>query len=188
MTTDDHVGRALEELARAEASRHAPAHLEAAVIEGFDRQRRRRTSFAYARRAIAVIVLAAGVSAVIYLDMLVMRAPLPERPPEALAPSRAEMRPLPPPLDFEEPRPASPASAPPRTAQRQARNRVVARTEVDERVSGGNDIAQLVRIQLPRAMLPVLGVPVLDPDAAGTVNVELLLSNDGLAKTIRIVR
>jgi hypothetical protein len=56
-----------------------------------------------------------------------------------------------------------------------------------EMVSGGGDVVQLVHIRLPRAMLPTLGVPVIDPDAAGTVNVELLLGNDGLARTIHIV-
>lgn len=38
MTTDDPVHRALANLAAADRSRHAPAHLERAVLEAFDRQ------------------------------------------------------------------------------------------------------------------------------------------------------
>jgi hypothetical protein len=188
MTTDEDVGRALGELARAEVSRRAPTHLEAAVVEGFNRQRRRRASFAYARKAVALPVLAAVVGTVIYLNMLVMRAPLPERPTEGLASHRAEFRPMPPPLDIEEPRLVLPAAVPPRAVQRPARDdREAVLTDVDRPAPGVDEAAQLVRIQLPRAMLPQLGVPVIDPDVAGTVNVELLLDNDGLARTIRIV-
>ena len=188
MANDGRVGRVLAELARAEASRHAPAHLEAAVVEGFNRQRRGRASFAYARKAVPLVVLAAGVSAVIYLDMLVMRAPLPDRPADGLASSGTEFRPLPAPLDVEEPRLVRPAAVPRRAAQRPARDvRGAVQANVEQRASGMGEDAQLVRIRLPRAMLPQLGVPVIDPDVAGMVNVELLLDNDGLARTIRIV-
>ena len=162
MTTDDRIDHVLRELARAEASRRPPAHLEAAVVGGFDRQRRQRGT--YARRAAALIVVASVVAVVTALDMLVIRTPLPDRPPRALVDRRAELRPVPPPVDVEESWP-----------------------DADLRASGGDDIAHLVRIRLPRAMLPTLGVPIIDPDAAGTVNVELLLGNDGLARTIRIV-
>lgn len=44
-----------------------------------------------------------------------------------------------------------------------------------------------VRVRMPRAMLSMFGVPLIEPDAAGTVSVEVLLGNDGLARTIRIV-
>jgi hypothetical protein len=188
MTTNDHVGRALGELAKAEASRRAPAHLEAAVVEGFDRQRRRRASFAYARKLVVPTALAAGVGAVMCLDLVVMRAPLPDRPPGALASSPAQFGPTPPPLEIEEPGAAPPAAVPRRAAQRPAREpRAAVQTDVAQRASDADEIAQLVRIQLPRAMLPQLGVPVIDPDVAGSVNVELLLDTDGLARTIRIV-
>lgn len=186
MTTDDRVGRALGELARAEASRRAPAHLEAAVVERFDRRSRRRASLASARMAVALTVVGMAVTLLIVVNMLVMRTPLPDRPREAVAGSRAELRPAPPPVGLEESRPARSAVRSPRV-QRPARERgAVVGPDVDRRASGDGAV-QLVRIRLPRAMLPALGVPVIDPDIAGTVNVELLLGDDGLARTIRIV-
>jgi hypothetical protein len=186
MTTDDQVGRALGELAKAEASRRAPAHLEAAVVERFEWQRQRRASLAYARTAAALAVIGAAVLALIVLNMLVIQTPLPERPRPALTGSRAELRPVPPPGNLEESRQTLSADRPLR-AQRPARvDAAAVGADVDQRISAKDDV-QWVHIRLPRAMLSALGVPVIDPDAAGTVNVELLLGTDGLARTIRIV-
>jgi hypothetical protein len=50
------------------------------------------------------------------------------------------------------------------------------------------DVVRIVRMRLPRSTLASLGVPVIDPGAAGTVDVELLIGVDGLARTIRMVR
>jgi hypothetical protein len=37
-------------------------------------------------------------------------------------------------------------------------------------------------------MLSMFGVPIIEPAAAGTVHVEVLVGNDGIARTIRVVR
>ena len=50
-----------------------------------------------------------------------------------------------------------------------------------------DDVVHEVHMRVPRTMLPLLGVPIIEPDAAGMVNVELLLGNDGLARAVRIV-
>jgi hypothetical protein len=187
MITDDQLERALAEFARTETSRRAPPHLEALVVERFDRQRRRQASFTYARNAVAVTVLVAAASVVIYLDVLVIRTPLPERSTEVTVGSRAERRSIPPPVASEEPQRVLSADRLPRPLPPMHRKASAVGPEVDQMVAGGGDIVQLVHIRLPRAMLPVLGVPVIDPDATGTVNVELLLGNDGLARTIRVL-
>jgi hypothetical protein len=56
-----------------------------------------------------------------------------------------------------------------------------------EATQRSGDVAQRVLVRLPRAMLPMLGVPIINPDAPGTVNLEVVLREDGLAQTIRIV-
>jgi hypothetical protein len=45
-----------------------------------------------------------------------------------------------------------------------------------------------VHVRVPRSSLPLLGVPIIEPDAEGTVNLELVLSEDGQARTFRIVQ
>jgi hypothetical protein len=37
-------------------------------------------------------------------------------------------------------------------------------------------------------MLSMLGVPIIEPTAAGTVNVEVLLGSDGIARAIRVAQ
>jgi hypothetical protein len=49
-------------------------------------------------------------------------------------------------------------------------------------------VGQTVQLRLPRSALLLFGIPVIEPDSEGTVNVELLLTEDGQARTIRIVQ
>jgi hypothetical protein len=49
-------------------------------------------------------------------------------------------------------------------------------------------IAQTVQLRLPRSALLVFGIPIVEPEIEGTVNVEVLLTEDGQARTIRIVQ
>jgi hypothetical protein len=48
-------------------------------------------------------------------------------------------------------------------------------------------LGHAVYTRMPRAMLPALGVPIIDPDASGMVGVEMLIGSDGVARSIRIV-
>src|SRR5205807_1022258 len=54
--------------------------------------------------------------------------------------------------------------------------------------NGTGDAVQLVTLRVPRSALASLGVPIFEPDAVGTVNVNVLIGEDGLARGIRIVR
>lgn len=49
-------------------------------------------------------------------------------------------------------------------------------------------VGQTVQLRLPRSALPLLGIPIIAPEIEGIVNVELLLTEDGQARTIRIVQ
>jgi len=52
----------------------------------------------------------------------------------------------------------------------------------------GDAIAQVVQLRIPRAALPSFGVPIIDPDATGMVNLEVLLDGDGFTRAIRVAR
>jgi hypothetical protein len=52
----------------------------------------------------------------------------------------------------------------------------------------GEVIGQTVQLRLPRSALVLFGIPVIAPEVEGTVNVELVLSEDGQARAIRIVQ
>lgn len=47
---------------------------------------------------------------------------------------------------------------------------------------------QLVRLRLPREALQALGLALLEPDASGVVDVDVLIGEDGLPRDIRRVR
>lgn len=197
---DDPVRRALADLARADASRHAPPHLEYVVLEAFDRRRERghllrcaATAWAY-RREVVAVVLTVGVTTAIYFNLLdpVFVHPLVPAPPvPSLVRGDRELPAMAGHLDAQESPLTSPPSVPhqaqrPRTPEHRPVQSAVDQAMPMSRKS--DDIVHAVHVRLPRAMLPMLGVPIIEPDAAGTVSVEVLLGHDGLARTIRIVR
>jgi len=47
---------------------------------------------------------------------------------------------------------------------------------------------QLVRLRVPREALQELGVPLLEPDATGMVDLDMLVGEDGLPRDIRRIR
>jgi len=47
---------------------------------------------------------------------------------------------------------------------------------------------QLVRVRVPRTSLRAFGVALIDPDASGLVDVDLIIGSDGLPRDIRRVR
>jgi hypothetical protein len=160
MTTDDPVRRALASIAEADASRHAPPHLERAVLEALDA---RLAGDAFRQRLIprlryqpaAAIVLVMAAIAAMYFGVM---------------------------GEVAERRVPAPADVSPRPHTRPVRADVGAYAAVDQ---GG--VAQRMIVRLPRSMLAMLGVPVINPDAPGTVNLEVTVGHDGLAQTIRIL-
>ena len=50
------------------------------------------------------------------------------------------------------------------------------------------EVLQLVRLRLPREALQTFGVVLLEPDASGVVDVDVLIGEDGVARDIRQVR
>ena len=52
---------------------------------------------------------------------------------------------------------------------------------------GETEVLQIVRLRLPREVLQSLGVILVEPDAEGMVDVDVLVGEDGLARDIRQV-
>ena len=59
---------------------------------------------------------------------------------------------------------------------------------LDAAESAAAEPLQLVRLRMPKDALQVLGIATLGPDLEGLVDVDLLVGEDGLPKTIRQVR
>lgn len=196
MTNDDRVRHALWALAEADRARHAPSRVERAVLEAFDRSvherhavRTRAVAWPLRLSAVAAVLLFTTFSA-IYLVGRDHRA-VATRADQSRAPAA-----------HDDVRRSSPSSQEPVASRGdQQRHRLShARAPVPQRntdrdadltvsSNGESDgVVRVVRMRLPRASLQLLGIPIIDPDAVGTTEVELLVGEDGLARTIRMVR
>jgi hypothetical protein len=45
----------------------------------------------------------------------------------------------------------------------------------------------IVRVRVPRTALATLGIPLVEPNVGGSVELEMLVGEDGVARTIRPV-
>lgn len=50
------------------------------------------------------------------------------------------------------------------------------------------EVLHIVRVRVPREALQAFGVSLLEPEAAGLVDVDVLVGDDGLARDIRRIR
>jgi hypothetical protein len=194
MATDDFLERALADLAKADESRHASPHLDAVVIAAFDRRQEggylgQSAAAMWQRRDRVVAAVAAmGVIAMIYVvmpDSHIDYPPIPGHPVRVQADAFPKLG-----YDAGEPIVPGPPAVPLPVARPRIRsNRSVepdlARTVPTWRDS--DDVVHAVQVRMPRAMLSMLGVPIIEPGAEGTVNVEVWLGSDGIARTIRII-
>jgi hypothetical protein len=158
MDTDDNVRRALSALAEADAARGAPQHAEQALLDAFDRQARHRS-------APRLLIRACALAAALALLALTMTA---YRVLSGRGASGDEVQPAHEAIGRESRPPFEQVSmTPPAT---------------------GDPIGQTLQIRVPRSMLPRLGVPIIEPDAPGTVTIKLVVGEDGLARTIRVLQ
>jgi hypothetical protein len=191
MAIDDPIDRALADLAKADRAHHAPPHLESAVLAAFDRRQER----GYLRRCAAAMwqrrgVMASSAAAVSVIAMIYLAwpqgtvdSPLPEPVVQVQADRGSTPAPAAEPI-APSPTAALPAARP-RLRPDQRVERGPARAVPTWRQ--GDEVMQTVHMRMPRSMLSMLGVPVIEPGADGTVNVELVLGTDGIARTVRII-
>ncbi|HUQ92227.1 MAG TPA: hypothetical protein VM120_11150 [Bryobacteraceae bacterium] len=176
---------ALATLSREAAALQAPPHVQAAVLAAF---RQVRPPRAPQKRH---LWLSAAAAASLLAAILSFRAP------RAAAPhSGAEARRSLPPLLEPPPSPADAAGSP--TARTRPLKVRPTRARA-ENVTGfiplrygkpveAGETFQILRIQLPRAELLRMGLPVaMDGASNSTVRADVLLGEDGLAKAIRFV-
>jgi hypothetical protein len=196
MTSDDRVRHALAALAEADGGRHAPSHLDAVLLDAFDRSVRDQQMVRNSAvgRPVRLLALAATLllttSGVLYVRERGRRTPTPPADRPAILAARDEMLPpaaSPEPLvalhDDRVRRLASRARTPaPRPDGIRDSDTAAAASEAFD------GAIRVVRMRLTRATLPLLGIPIIDPNAEGTVEIELLVGEDGLAKSIRAVR
>ena len=170
---DEQLNRGLQALA-ASGPCEAPAGVEAALLSVF----RKRKS----RRAVGIrwVLAVAAVVAVV----LVAPGPKPAPPPE---PRLAHMRVPEVPLARELVRPA-PA--------RRRKRRAPVPGEIATRfyplaVAAGLsplEYGTLVRVELPRSALRVVGLPVNEDRLSERINADVLLGQDGLARAVRFIQ
>lgn len=193
MNIDDPVRRALEALAADDESRRARPHVERAVLDAFDRQplgRPGTIALTVQLATAALIIIGLATAMYVYTS----RVPVPPRLPESGSESLATALPtssLPPPT------PEAPTTVQNRRASvaRPARSTAVeapgqAPSEAPRVLlvrDGGETFRQAVQVSVPRSYLPLLGVPIIDPDAGGMIDIEVLLGEDGQSRAIRVL-
>jgi hypothetical protein len=182
------VERLLRALADDDSHQQAPLHVHAAVMRTWDaghvhaHQRRRRP------RSIAALVAVGSIAAALIAAVVMSRAPAePDRHEPLVAPS------VEPPVAAS--MPASHSGTPAETHRprpRRAAAQEETRTSRDEPgvVLVADPILDasamsIVRVRVPRAALGPLGIPLVEPNDGGSVDLELLVGEDGVARTIR---
>jgi hypothetical protein len=192
--TDNWIDFALDDLAADDERASVPRHVESAVLREWEAQHSaldvdglQPTGQSSGWRKAAIWALA-PVAASAILAIAVLRRP----PATPATPDRGVVLVEPPASHF----PATPLPPPPLPESRIV-ERTPHRGSVDARprwVEPGYVIVpdpfadssalHVVRVRMARAALATLGMPV-DPDAAGLVDLEVLVGDDGVARSIR---
>jgi hypothetical protein len=181
--------RSLRALADEDLLAQAPSHVHAAVMQTWDvvgpvaRPRRRMRSRTVAR--LAVGSMAAAIVAVVVMYRVPSKptrpepivAPATEKPRvvTTVGPATSETLEEAPPPRPRRPRTRSDSSEPPYGSGIV----LVADPIVDASATS------IVRVRVPRRALVTLGIPLVEPDDGGSVDLEMLVGEDGVARTIR---
>ena len=185
--SDAWVDEALDALAAEDARVRPPARLESAVLRAFDEQPAGRVRSrvgaalgwvlvpAAAAAVLTVAVLqrewpsssrqAAPVTVTVPIEGSITTLVPEEAAPENLIERAALARPI--------------AAAVPSRPSAQAGYVIVPEPYVDP------SALHIVRVRMSRMALATLGMPILNPDADGLVDVEMLVGDDGVARSIR---
>jgi hypothetical protein len=185
MNQDDPLRRALDGLRAADESRRASPHVKAGVFAAFDEWAARSSSglVVTAVRAAAPFAVAA-LMVLIAVSHLVIST----RENRRLAVSTRSVEPPAPAAQLPQPHVETrvsdvTAGAPIETAARQGAGRFSQGSMI---ARGGN--VETVYARIPRRYLPLLGIPMIEPDAEGAVGIEVDIGEDGQYKAIRIVQ
>ncbi len=195
----ERLREALRGLAREmEKSAQAPAALENTLLRDFRNHHARVRLW----RAVRIAGVAACVIVLFGTASMVVPKSVPV-PPQAPEYGRSARSPAPPSL----PETAVPTivQAPVVTAQKVVRRRIERRRSIPQPAAprevmtgflpvgygaelGPGERASLVRVRLPRSALASFGLPLNENRSIETVNADVLLGEDGLARAIRFVQ
>jgi hypothetical protein len=192
--TDNWIDFALDDLAADDERAIVPRHMESAVLRDWDAQhstlgigglQRTGQSSGWRRTAAWVLmpVAASGILAVVVLRRLPATPATLDRGIVLVEPSGSDSSATPLPLP-----PLPESRIVERTRRRvpvDARPRLIepGYVIVPEPFADSSAL-HVVRVRMARAALATLGMPV-DPDAEGLVDVEMLVGDDGVARSIR---
>jgi hypothetical protein len=177
--------RALRALVADERRVRVPPHVHAAVMQAWDRAMSSVTPRRAPRRVRLAVVAATIASAALIITVAFDR----RRPePTLVDPAPiASMEPLPS-ANMTLPEIEAPVvrSKPPRRRSRAERapRTTTGIVLVADPILDGSALS-VVRVRVPLSALINFGIPVPDPDAQGSVDLEMLVGEDGIARTIR---
>lgn len=182
--------RALRSLAADDRELQVPLHVHSAVMQAWD-----ATMTAVRRRPVVrhpwrTAVVAGAAAAVFVSAVIVYRSGTDARPTDAVPIVAVEQRrstpnEAPPPAEEQvaqpptRPRRGQPVSPVVRAGRAQSGIVLVADPVLDA------SALCVVRVRMPRSTLAHLGIPIADPEASGSVDLEVLVGEDGIARTIR---
>jgi len=181
--------RALRSLAANDRDVHVPPHVHAAVMQTWDATMTSVRQPPPRRRPWRMALVAGAAAAAVASTLIVYRSGHDTRPQSV--PTTTVEPSLP--IDKEMPRdPEEREATPPTRVRREPR---VSRAANAPRAHSGLVLVadpvvdasalSVVRVRMPRSTLARFGIPIADPEASGSVDLEVLVGEDGIARTIR---
>jgi hypothetical protein len=181
--------RSMRALADEDCHVQAPAHVHAAVMRTWDVMTPSAQHSRHGRRRLAAILAVGSLAAAVVAAVVMSRVPSEPglaEPVVARAPEEPRVVVSPPPADRDTPaqghgqRPRRPRTRVETMAPRPGAGMVfVADPILDASAT------KIVRVRVPRTALVTLGLPLVEPDDRGSVELEMLVGEDGVARTIR---
>jgi negative regulator of sigma E activity len=182
--------QSLRALAEEDCHLQAPPHVHAAVMRAWDvsrplDQHRRRW-----RSRVAALYAIGSIAAAVLVVVFMYRAPSQPSRPLPIAARAAETPTVVgsvPRVDGEPPAETH-RRRPPRPRRR---DQAAARYDpglvlVSDPILDASAMS-IVRVRVPRTALATLGIPLVEPNVGGSVELEMLVGEDGVARTIRPV-
>jgi hypothetical protein len=181
--------RSLRALADEDCHVQAPPHVHAAVMRRWDVMRPSAQHNRDGRRRLAAILAVGSLAAAVVAAVVMSRVPSEPslaEPVVARAPEEPGVVVSPPPADRDTPAEGH--------GQRPRRLRTRVETMAPRPGAGMVFVAdpildasatKIVRVRVPRTALVTLGLPLVEPDDRGSVELEMLVGEDGVARTIR---
>jgi hypothetical protein len=181
--------RALRALAEEERHVDAPPHVHAAVMQTWDIVTPFASHRRGGRRGRAALLAIGSIAAAVVAAVVMYRAPSEPSRPEPVVARPAE-RPrvvtnIPPTggdtlVETHRPRPRRPRTPRETSVPRDASGMVLVADPIYDASA-----TSIVRVRVPRRALVTLGIPLVEPNDGGSVDLELLVGEDGVARTIR---